>query len=97
MAQSKIYIGNLSYSVGKEDLQDFFGKFGEITDLRLITDRETGRSKGFAFITFELADNAEQAVNEGNGVELLGRQMRVNIAKDDDCGRRGGSAGGRAR
>jgi len=95
MNQTKIYVGNLPYSTTQEDLQEAFAVYGAITELKLIMDRETGRSKGFAFITFEEASAAEAALAL-NSTELGGRQIKVNIAKDNNSrGPRGGRNGGR--
>lgn len=97
MSQSKIYVGNLSYDTTEDDLHAAFGNFGEISDLRLIMDRETGRSKGFAFVSFEDQVAAEKAINEMNGKELGGRTVKVNVAKEDrgsGGGRRSGNGGG---
>lgn len=101
MSQNKIYVGNLSYSTTGNDLQDAFGGFGSIDDVKLITDRETGRSKGFAFITFSSDDGASAAL-ELNGTTLDGRQIKVSIAKQDrnrngGGGGRGGNGGGGRR
>jgi len=90
MSQSKIYVGNLSYQISQEDLNEFFSQFGAIQDVKLITDRETGRSKGFAFITFENADSVNAAIDL-NGTEYSGRKIKVSVAKDN------GDRGGRGR
>lgn len=92
MNQAKIYVGNLSYQTTSDALSDAFGSYGEIVELKLIMDRETGRSKGFAFITFGNSDAAEAALSL-NGTELDGRRIKVSIAKED----RGGGGGGRRR
>jgi cold-inducible RNA-binding protein len=93
MSQTKIYVGNLSYDTTEDNLQELFGKYGEISELRLVKDQHTGRSKGFAFITF--ADgNAAQAALEVNGSEVQGRRVKVNFAKEDN---RSGGGGGRGR
>lgn len=96
MSQNKVYVGNLSYDVGSTDLEEHFAKYGEITEAKLITDRDTGRSKGFAFITFADDSAAQAAVDGSNDVELDGRKMRVNLARDDrrSDGGGGGSRGG---
>ena len=91
MSQNKVYVGSLSYDVTADDLQSFFGQYGDIEETRLITDRETGRSKGFAFITYA-NQNGAQAALVANGVELQGRKIRVNIARDNN-----GNGGGRRR
>lgn len=92
MSQFKIYVGNLSYDTTGEDLSELFGKFGQIAEVKLITDRDTGRSKGFAFITFAQDEPLEDALAL-NGTEYQGRRLKVNTAKDDREG--GGGAGGR--
>lgn len=91
MDQSKIYVGNLSYQTSEDDLRDFFGKFGSIEHLTIIMDRETGRSKGFGFITYSSSQEANAAL-EVNGQDLDGRTLKVNIARDNRDG--GGSRGG---
>ena len=92
MQQNKLYVGNFPFSVDETQLRDLFSGYGEITELALITDRETGRSKGFAFITFATQQAAEKAL-EMDGKDLGGRNLRVNIAQERD--RKGG--GGRGR
>lgn len=92
MSQAKIYVGNLSYDATSDDLENFFAKFGEITDVKLIIDRETNRSKGFGFITFATQDSAQAAIENTNGFDFMGRKLRVNSAND-----KGGSGGGQRR
>lgn len=92
MSQNKIYVGNLAYTITQDDLEDFFGKFGAITEVKLITDFETGRSKGFAFIEFD-AQAAAQNSLEANGTELSGRSMKVSMVKDNK-GKGGARTGG---
>jgi RNA recognition motif-containing protein len=90
MSQNKLYVGNFPYSVTEDQLRDLFEPYGEITDLAMIMDRETGRPKGFGFITFAQQQSAEKAL-ELNGNDLGGRPLKVNVATDkgrDD--RRGG-------
>lgn len=93
MSQAKIYVGNLSYDVTSNDLQDHFGRYGEIAEVKLITDRGTGRSKGFAFITFTTDQSAKDSL-ASDGVELGGRKMKVNEAKEDRRNGGGGGGGG---
>lgn len=83
--QSKIYVGNLSYDATEQDLEKAFAQYGHITEINAIKDRATGRSKGFAFITFEIQKEAEAAL-KANDVKLLGRNMRVNMATDKPRG-----------
>ena len=88
MSQNKIYVGSLSYDVTADDLQSYFGQYGDIEEAKLIMDRETGRSKGFAFITYATQDAAQAAVSKANGVDLQGRKIRVNIARENMGGDR---------
>ena len=94
MAQNKLYVGNFPYSVDEAQLRSLFSTYGDITDLALIMDRETGRPKGFAFITFASQQAAENAL-ELNGRDLGGRPLKVNMAMEREGGRSGGGGGGR--
>lgn len=86
MNENKIYIGNLAYSVQEDDLDNEFSEFGEITEIKLIKDPETGRSKGFAFITFATTD-AMTASLVKNGQEVSGRNIKVNKAENKNSRR----------
>lgn len=92
MQQNKLYVGNLPYSVDDAQLRDIFSQYGDIDELALIMDRDTGRSKGFAFVTFATQQAAEKALAE-NGKDMGGRALRVNIAEEKKprSGGRGGS------
>jgi len=79
---NKIFVGNLNFKVKIDDLDEMFAKFGEIEDSVIISDRETGRSKGFGFVTFVEGDSASEAVKEMNEKDLDGRKITVNIAKE---------------
>ncbi len=81
MNKSKIYVGNLSYDTTEDGLRDFFGQYGNISEIRLISDFQTGRSKGFGFITFSSDEEGESALS-AHDVELDGRKLRVNTAQD---------------
>ena len=81
MSQNKIYVGNLSYNTTEQDLQTEFSQYGEIDDVNIIIDRETGRSKGFSFITYKTAESVEASLQK-NGVEMDGRTLRVNKAEE---------------
>ena len=81
MHKRTLYIGNLAYTAVEEDLDIAFESFGEIEDIKLMRDRETGRSRGFAFITFEKEAEAEAAMAM-DGKEVAGRPIRVNHAKE---------------
>lgn len=78
----KLFVGGLSWGVDDEMLEESFKKFGRITEVKVITDRETGRSRGFGFVTFEDAGDADQACSAMDGVEIDGRAVKVNEAQD---------------
>ncbi len=80
----KLYVGNLAYTTKQEDLNDFFSDYGAVQSVKIITDRETGRSKGFAFV--EMSDESEgrSAIDKANGVEFQGRKMNVSEAKPQE-------------
>lgn len=88
----KLYVGNLAWGVTDDDLQNMFAEFGSVASAVVITDRETGRSRGFGFV--ELEDGAEQAIEALNGQDVQGRPLRVNEAQSKDRGGRGGGGGG---
>merc|ERR1719203_1104542 len=89
----KLYIGNLSYDTYEESLRGVFEQHGTVTDCFLPTDRDTGKPRGFAFVTMPAAE-AEQAVNKVNGQDLDGRTLRVNEAQPKNNDRGGGGRGG---
>ena len=91
-----LYVGNLSYTTTSPDLSELFGAIGEVVSVNLITDRMSGRSKGFAFVEMAENDAAQKAINELNGKEIDGRAIKVEEArpKRDD---RGGGGGDRRR
>jgi len=97
----KLYVGNLSYSVDSGSLQDLFAQYGNVESANVITDRETGRSKGFGFVEMASDDEANEAINKLNGQEMGGRQINVSEAKPQaprtggGGGRGGGFGGGR--
>jgi RNA recognition motif-containing protein len=91
----KLFVGGLSWGTTDEGLHGAFERFGEIVEAKVITDRETGRSRGFGFVTFANDESATSAINEMNGVDLDGRTIKVNEAEDKGFrGGRGGSGGG---
>jgi cold-inducible RNA-binding protein len=90
----KLFVGGLSWGTTDDGLQGAFARFGEIVEAKVITDRETGRSRGFGFVTFANDEGAVQAINEMNGAELDGRTIKVNEAEDKGFRGRGGSGGG---
>lgn len=93
----KLFVGGLSWNTDDNGLRDAFARFGSIDEAKVITDRETGRSRGFGFITFADEDAASRAISELDGTSLDGRTIKVNVAEDkprDDRGPRGGDRGG---
>jgi RNA recognition motif-containing protein len=89
----KLFVGGLSWGTTDDGLHQAFAQFGEIVEAKVITDRETGRSRGFGFVTFANDDGATKAISEMDGTELDGRTIKVNEAEDK--GPRGGGGGGR--
>src|SRR5436853_1116570 len=75
----KLYVGNLPFSTTEEDLRTTFGQYGDVTSAQIVMDRDTGRSRGFAFV--EMADGADQAIETLNGAQFNGRALTVNEAK----------------
>ncbi|HEX9003899.1 MAG TPA: RNA-binding protein [Blastocatellia bacterium] len=92
----KLYVGNLSFSTTEQDLQDQFSQYGQVSSASLITDRETGRSRGFGFVELDSKEAAQTAIEGLNGKDLDGRALTVNEAKprEDRGGSRGGGRGG---
>jgi RNA recognition motif-containing protein len=92
IVSKKLYVGNIAFQTTNDDLVAAFSQYGTVTSAEVITDRETGRSRGFAFV--EMADGAEEAVAALNGAQLGGRTLTVNEAKPrEDRGPRGGGGG----
>jgi RNA recognition motif-containing protein len=92
---NRLYVGNLSYNTSEEGLRDFFATAGEVTEVSMPTDRETGRPRGFAFVTMGSADAANAAIAQLNGSMLDGRNLKVNEAQERQ--QRGGGGGGGGR
>lgn len=94
----KIYVGNLSYNTTQATLEEQFGAFGQVDEVAIINDRETGRPRGFAFVTMADSASGQQAIDGMNGVEVDGRTLTVNEARPKPAGgggpRRGGGGGG---
>ena len=90
MASSRLYVGNLSFNSSPDAIRAAFSECGEVTDVHLVMDRETGRPRGFGFVTMATSTEAEQAISKMNGAMLDGRPLRVNEAEE----RRGGGGGG---
>ncbi|HEY0457995.1 MAG TPA: RNA-binding protein [Pyrinomonadaceae bacterium] len=93
---TKLYVGNLSFSTSNSDLEDMFGKVGTVLSSNIIEDRETGRSRGFAFVEMSSNEEAQNAIASLNGTEVNGRELLVNEAKPRE-NRAGGGGGGGGR
>jgi RNA recognition motif-containing protein len=94
---SKLYVGNLSYNVNSSDLEQLFGQHGTVQSAEVISDRETGRSKGFGFVQMGSDGEAQAAIAALNGKEHDGRALTVNEAKPREDRPRGGGGGGGGR
>jgi len=94
-----IYVGNLSFNCTEADLRTAFSAHGEVESVRMITDRDTGRSKGFGFVEMPNNSEAEAAIQALNGKELMERELKVNEARprEERPRRTGGGGGGRGR
>ena len=91
----RIYVGNLSYSITSDSLRDLFAQHGSVEEVHVPTDRDTGRPRGFAFVTMPDAGEAQAAIAALNGTEMEGRSLTVNEARPRrDAGRGGGRRGG---
>lgn len=87
----KLYVGNLAWATTDEDLQNTFSEYGTVASAVVITERDSGRSRGFGFV--EMEDGADEAIEALNGQDLQGRAIRVNEAKSKEGGDRGGRGG----
>ncbi len=97
--EKKLYVGNLSYTVTETSLQDLFTQAGDVASARIITDRATGRSKGFGFVEMASEDGAQSAIEKFNGQDFEGRKLTVNEARpmEPRTGGFGGGGGGGGR
>jgi RNA recognition motif-containing protein len=77
-----IYVGNINYNTNEDDLRNLFEQYGTVESVKIISDRDTGRSKGFGFVEMENAEEADSAISALNSQEVGGRQLRVNEAND---------------
>src|SRR5215475_56702 len=91
---TKLFVGNLDFKVTENELQDAFAAYGTVVEANLVTDRTTGRPRGFAFVTMSSPEEAQKAIDGMNGKELGGRALSVNIARPREE-RSGGGGGGR--
>jgi cold-inducible RNA-binding protein len=95
---NKLFVGNLSFNATEADLNALFSAHGTVTETNLMTDRETGRPRGFGFITMSSPQEAQKAIEALNGKEMDGRALTVNLAKPrEERGGAGGGGGGRDR
>lgn len=94
MSAARLYVGNLSYGTTKETLEKTFSEYGEVVSVNIITDRQTGRPKGFAFVELSSPEEAEAAKTALNGVDLDGRTVNVDNAREQEQRRPGGYGGG---
>ena len=92
---NKLFVGNLDFKVTENDLQDAFAAYGTVVEANLVTDRTTGRPRGFAFVTMSSPEEAQKAIEAMNGKELGGRALSVNIARPREERSGGGGGGGR--
>jgi RNA recognition motif-containing protein len=96
----KMYVGNLPFDTNDQDLRTLFGEYGQVTDVHLPSDRETGRPRGFAFVTMDSKEAMEQAIKALDGQDFQGRNLRINEAQPRESfgggggGPRGGGYGG---
>jgi cold-inducible RNA-binding protein len=90
---NKLYVGNLAFQTTTQDLQALFAQAGTVESASIIEDRDTGRSKGFAFVEMSTAEEAASAIQQFNGKEIAGRMLKVNEAKPRE--NRSGGGGGR--
>ena len=94
MENSKLFVGNISFNTTENDLQDTFAAHGTVTEANLMTDRVTGRPRGFAFVTMSTPEEAQAAINALNGAQMDGRALTVNLAKPREERSGGGGGGG---
>lgn len=87
----KLYVGNLSYSVTEDSLNTLFGQEGTVSSVRIVTDKFSGKSKGFAFVEMESNEGAQSCIDKFDGQDLEGRALRVSEARERDSDQRGGS------
>ncbi len=91
----RLYVGNLAYSTASEDLQELFEQFGQVRSAQVLSDRETGRSRGFGFVEMDNDDEADAAIQNLDGNDFQGRRLTVNEARPRTPGGGGGGGGGR--
>lgn len=93
--ETRLFVGNLSFKLTENDLLDAFSPHGEVMQVRIILDRETGRPRGFGFVTMASEEDAQKAIDALNGQNIEGRPLTVNIARPREERPGGGGGGGR--
>jgi cold-inducible RNA-binding protein len=92
---TRLYVGNLPFTAGEDDIRTLFSQKGRsVTDVKLITDRDTGRPRGFGFVEMASSEDADGAIRDLNGTEFQGRALTVNEARERERGGGGGGGGG---
>jgi cold-inducible RNA-binding protein len=91
---TRLYVGNLSYETSENELQDLFAKHGPVSEVNILQDRDTGRTRGFGFVTMATVEGAQAAIQALNGTELQGRALTVNEARPREERSGGGGGGG---
>ena len=81
MSQNRLFVGNLSYQTGENDLQDYFAQAGAVTSVNLMLDKVTGKSRGFAFVEYATPEEAQKAIEQFHNKEFQGRAITVNVAR----------------
>jgi RNA recognition motif-containing protein len=94
---NRLYVGNLAFSTTEDALKDAFAEFGDVVDVKLMLERETGRSRGFAFVELGTPQAAQAAIEQMNGAVIDGRALKVNEAEDRPARSSNGGFGGRGR
>ena len=89
----RLYVGNLSYGTNETDLRDLFAQLGNVAEVKVVMDRETGRPRGFAFVEMSTDAEAQEAISQLNGRELDGRTLKINEAQERTGGGGGGGGG----
>lgn len=89
----RIYVGNLPFSTNEQELSDLFGQYGAVESVRIVTDRDTGRSRGFAFVEMSTEEDAEKALSSLQGADFGGRTLTVSEARAPERGGGGGGGG----
>ncbi|OQW48890.1 MAG: RNA-binding protein [Proteobacteria bacterium SG_bin7] len=92
---NKLYVGQLPYSVDSDALGNHFSAVGQVVSAKVITDRDSGRSKGFGFVEMQSEEEAQKAIEQLNGKDFNGRNINVSVAKPQESRPRGGGGGGR--